>query len=84
MSTQSLVDHFHQFATEQLSKSEAELSIDALYEMWRASNPSPDDLAESVKAVKAALTDMAAGDVGTPAHEHLAELRRSHRIPVTE
>lgn len=84
MSTRTDLERFHQFATERLDRSDVEPSIDELYQMWRASNPSADELADSVRAVEAALADMASGDAGLPAGEHLAELRRRYGLPVTQ
>ena len=83
MATKALIDSFHQYAMEQLNNTNTDVSIDSLYQMWRASNPSAEELAASVNAVQVALDDMATGDKGVAAHEHLEEIRRIHRLPVT-
>jgi len=83
MSTRTELERFHQFATEQLDLSDFEPSLDELYQMWRTSHLAADELAESVQAVQSALADMAAGDSGIPADDHLAELRCRYGIPVT-
>jgi hypothetical protein len=75
------IQSFAQFAEQQLSKGGSELSIDELFDMWRAANPSAEELVKSVVAVKAALADMEAGDTGIPADEHLARLRSKFNIP---
>ncbi len=75
------IQSFAKFASQQLSDSDSELTIDELFDMWRAENPSGEELGESVVAVKAALRDMEAGDTGIPADEHLAQLRNRFSIP---
>lgn len=42
--------------------------------------PERDDRAATVEAVREALADMRAGDVGVPASEAIAELRRKHGL----
>ena len=71
---------FAQFAEQQFSSGGAELTVDELFDMWRAANPPADELAHNVAAVKASLVDMETGDRGTPADEHLAILRSKFRV----
>lgn len=78
--TQHDVREFAQFAERQLS-SGPELTIDELFDMWRAAHPPAEDLVESVAAVKAALVDMEAGDKGVSADERLAGLRSRFSFP---
>ena len=75
--TQQDVRDFAQFAEGQLSGG-LELTIDELFDMWRAAHPPADDLVESVVAVKAALVDMEAGDTEVAVGEHLAGLRNRY------
>jgi hypothetical protein len=81
--TQQDIQSFAQFAEQELSKGGSEPSIDELFDLWRAANPSAKELAESVNAVKAALVDMEAGDTGIPADEHLARLRAKFKVRET-
>ena len=73
MVTREQLQSFQEFAAKQIDNGGASLSMDELYSLWRANNPTPDELAESVAAVKAALADMEAGDRGTPARQALRE-----------
>lgn len=49
------------------------MSVDELYSLWKHRNPTDDELAESVAAVKAAYAEFEAGDRGEPAREALRE-----------
>jgi hypothetical protein len=71
---------FAHFAEQHLSSGDSDLSIDELFDMWRAANPSANELAESVSSVKAAIVDMEAGDIGVPADEHLARMPTRLRV----
>lgn len=73
MATKQQIDSFHQFALDQIDNGGAELSIDDLYQLWRATNPTANELAESVAAVKAAYADFQSGDTGQPARQALRE-----------
>ena len=79
LTTEQDIRNFAQFAEQQLESGSSELTVDELFDMWRAANPPADELAQSVAAVKAALVDMEAGDMGIPADEHLAGLRSKFR-----
>jgi hypothetical protein len=61
----------HQIATGQ------DLTIDALFDQWRAENPSDDQYAEDVAAINASIQDFQSGERGTIAGEHSAQLRRN-------
>jgi hypothetical protein len=67
MPTKEQIDSFHEFASWQMASGGAELSMDQLYCLWRAKNPTPKELASSVASVKAAHAEMEAGDSGRPA-----------------
>lgn len=73
MTSRQQIDSFYAFASSQVHDSGAELSIDALYCLWRAKHPTPAELAESVAAVRAAYAEMEAGDSGRPARAALRE-----------
>jgi hypothetical protein len=73
MPTKQQIDSFYQFASSQIDNGGAEWSMDELYCLWRAKNPTPAELAESVAAVRAAYAEMEAGDSGRPARPALRE-----------
>ncbi len=70
------LERFHQFVEDKLASLSADLSPEEVLSEWRTTHPSPDDLSESVVAVKQALADMRAGDRGRPAEQVIAELRQ--------
>ena len=80
LTTQQDVRDFAQFAERQLS-SGPELTIDELFDIWRAEHPPADDLVGSLAALRAALADMEAGDTGVAAAEHLTGLRNRFGFP---
>lgn len=82
--TEQEIQSFAAWAREQLANGGSEFTFDELVDRWRALNPPPEELAESVAAVKAALADMEAGDAGIPADEQLARLRRKFDIAESE
>lgn len=55
-------------------------SLDTLYAEWRASNPSPELLEIDVRAVRAALRDMEAGQIGRPVEEFMADFRQRNGL----
>lgn len=71
---------FHRFATEQLGNGSSDLSLEELLDLWRAANPTEQELRESVAAVQQAIRDMEQGDTGRPAEEHIRELRAKYRL----
>jgi hypothetical protein len=71
MGTKDQVESFRQFATVQIDRGGESLSVDELYSLWRARNPTPSEMADSVAKVKAAYAEMQAGDPGVPAREAL-------------
>lgn len=64
---------FHQFA---LRQAHAGLSIDELFDQWRAENPSNERYSEDTAAIGASIVDFQNGERGTVAGVHSAELRR--------
>lgn len=75
MSIQKEIESFSSFALYQASVSGDELTLDDLYQQWRAENPTPATRETDLQAVKAALLALEDGDRGTPAGELSAELR---------
>ena len=53
--------------------------MDELYDLWRRQNPDPDEDAENVAAVNAAIQDYENGDRGRPAGELSRKLREELR-----
>jgi hypothetical protein len=78
MATKQQIDSFHQFASEELEGGGASLSMDELFSLWRARNPTGSEIAETVAVLKAAQADIEAGDVGRPARATLREV--CHRL----
>ena len=75
MTTMAQVDSFHRFAVARLESGDADMSMDELLELWRVESMSPEELAESVAAVRAALAEMDDESAWIDADEHLAQLR---------
>lgn len=65
---------FLEFADSKLSDG-SRLTLDEAISLWDAENASADERS-AAEALKEALADMRAGDVGVPAREFLAEMRR--------
>lgn len=68
------------FARQRLGNGGTELSLDELFDLWRAENASDELYAENVAAVNAAVQDFRCGDRGTPAGEHSDQLRREFGV----
>lgn len=69
---------FRDFADARLTRDD-ETTLDEALDLWRAENEdaSP-SFSNDVAAVREALDDMRAGDLGIPLREAVAELRRKH------
>ena len=74
--TQHELDSFHRFATDRLSKSEEELTIDDLVIEW----DSMCNREQINAAIREGLADVDAGRT-RPADQVTEELRRKHNIP---
>jgi hypothetical protein len=72
---------FHQYIGEQLRQGKPGLSPEEALDMWRAEHPLPEDFEENVAALREALEDMDAGDVGIPAEQFFREFREAHGLP---
>lgn len=68
------LDDFYHFALQQMAEQPSELSLDELYLAWRAQHPAPNELQQSVEAVRAAHAGYKQGDQGAPAREHLRKV----------
>lgn len=66
---------FHQFVGERLRNGGAQLTPEEVLEEWRLLHPNVEQHDQNVKAIKAAIRDMEAGDQGTEMEEHLRRIR---------
>jgi len=78
--TEEELDSCTEFARQRLANKGAEPSLEELFDLWRAENPSDEQYAETVAAVNAAIEDFKNGDRGTPAGEHSDQLRREFSV----
>lgn len=76
MTTAQELASFTTFAQQRLAMGAEDLTIDELFDQWRAENPSPSQHAENVAAIQASFQDLKNGERGSIAGEHSAELRR--------
>lgn len=79
MPTQKQIDSFYEFASEQIANGGTELSMDELNLLWRAKNPTPAEISDSVHALRAAYAEMEAGDSGRPAREWMLRILRGDK-----
>ena len=70
------VASFTRFALQKIGSGARDLSIDELFDQWRLENPSDEQYAENIAAIRASIADLRAGDRGMVVGEHSAELRR--------
>ncbi len=71
---------FYAFAEVQLREGLHGKTLDELYAEWRASHPPAEELETDVRAVRAALRDMEAGETGRPIEEFAADFRKRNGI----
>jgi hypothetical protein len=74
------LDRFTKYARLQIEAGQRDLSIDELFDQWRAENPSNEQHAENVAAIQASLQDFRNGERGTIAGEHSIELLREFDV----
>jgi hypothetical protein len=74
--TEQDLESFARYAQQRIDEGDADLSIDELFDLWRAENPPDDTHAENVAAVAASIEDFKKGDRGTRAGRLTLELRR--------
>jgi len=75
-STEQELESFTSYAKERIEEGTANISIDELFDLWRAENPSDITHAEDVSAVAGAIEDFKNGDRGRPAGQLSQELRQ--------
>jgi hypothetical protein len=67
---------FTSYARQTIESGRRDMSIDELFDHWRAENPSDEQYAENVAAIRASIEDFKRGERGTIAGEHSVQLRR--------
>lgn len=72
---------FQQFLVDHLQKGDG-LSPEEALDLWRLRHPNPDDLADSVRALREALAEFDAGERGVSLEEFDREFRRHHGLPL--
>jgi hypothetical protein len=72
---------FHQFIGQRLKEGDDNLSPEEALDIWRSEHPLPGDFEETVAALREALEDLEAGDLGQPFEEFDREFRARHNIP---
>jgi hypothetical protein len=77
---QQELDSFHRFASERVGNGGADLSVEELLDLWRASSPNPKILAEDARAVQAAIRDLEAGEKGRPFDQFAEDFRKRNRL----
>ena len=74
------LDRFTSYARQRIESGQRNLSIDELFDQWRAENPSDEQYSENVAAINASIQDFKNGERGTIAGEHSAHLRRKFGV----
>jgi hypothetical protein len=74
--TEQDIASFAQFALQRIESGERDVTIDELFDQWRLENPSDEEYAENVAAVRESIREYQSGERGTIAGEHSAALRR--------
>jgi hypothetical protein len=72
---------FHAFVGAQLTATREPLSPEDLIDLWRDQHPRVEEASAVAAAVRAALDDMAAGDMGVPLDEYDRQFRARHGLP---
>ena len=68
------LDHFTNYARRKIEMGQPNLSLDELFDQWRAENPSDDQYAENIAAIQSSIEDFKKGEGGTLAEVHSAQL----------
>ncbi len=74
--TEHDLNSFTSFARQRIEAGVRDLSIDELFDQWRAENPSDESYAENVAAINASIQDFKNGERGSIAGQHSMQLRR--------
>ena len=78
------LERFHKFSLELIQRGEIDWTWRDLLDAWRRQDPdSPERLAD-LAAIREAIADMEAGEVGRPFEEFDREFRRQHNIVLDE
>jgi hypothetical protein len=75
------LNSFTSYARQIISSGRRDLSIDELFDQWRMENPSDESYAENLAAINASIREFRAGERGTLAGEHSAQLRQQFGAP---
>jgi hypothetical protein len=60
------------------------ISPEEALDLWRLQNPRSEEFANDVLALRAAIADLEAGDIGVPLDEFDREFRRQHGLSPSE
>jgi hypothetical protein len=71
---------FRDFATEKLSNGGAEMTLDEALGLWEAENQTPEELEDTLRAIREGLADVEAGRV-RPVEDVVRDLCQKHNIP---
>lgn len=77
-STATQLAAFQHFATARIADGPSDLTIDELFDEWRLTNPSEEELGKSTRAIAASLRDLDSGETGRSADQVLDELRAKY------
>lgn len=69
MTVREQLENFYQFASAQAGSCGEKVSLDEIYQVWRARNLSTEEQTESLTAVQEACADLEAGETGRPARD---------------
>lgn len=78
MTTQEAIESFYSFATRAIRQQER--TIDELFDEWRLKNSDPDEVADNVAAIQAAIDDLEAGDAGEDAAVVIRRIREEFEL----
>jgi hypothetical protein len=78
LSGQSELIRFVEFARGLIAAGRTDLSLEQAVELWHGPSPCPDDAESTLAAVREAIADMEAGEVGMPAEQFIQEYRERH------
>lgn len=78
--THSELERFQAFVVEKLTNGSSDLTPEQVLDLWRIENPTTDEHAANVDAIREAVADMEAGDHGRPYKEVLDEIRERLRL----
>ena len=77
---QQQLESFNEFVASRIKDAKTDATIDELFDVWRLQNPTPEEHAEDLAAVKAAIEDMENGDRGIPLADHIQEMKDRYNL----